>query len=82
MTTKTVISLMWERFLPENLSFKHLKHFFTDVVRVAECTYSTYVEELRELKDEGCDDIDAIRTWYEELDKLRRCDSTILHDLR
>lgn len=72
MISKMVVSLTWGEFLPQNLHFQHLEHFFTEVVRVAECSYSTYMDELRDLKNEGCDDIDTIRIWYEELDKSRR----------
>lgn len=75
MKTKTVIALMWKGFLPQGLGFEHLEHFFTKVVRVAECSESIYVDELRDLKEEGEDDIDAIRIWYEELDKSRRVSS-------
>jgi hypothetical protein len=66
---------MWERFLPQDVSFQHLEHFFTKVVRVAECNESSYVDELRDLKEEEDDDIDAIRIWYEELNKSRRSSS-------
>lgn len=80
LMTRTVISIMWGRFFPRDISFQHLEHFFTKVVGVPKCSYSTYVDELRYMRDEVSDDIDAIRTWYEELNKCQRSSSRSLNE--
>lgn len=83
MKTKFALPLLYDSFLgDEDMGSTSLAPLFTHVLGVQDCTWQTYVEELEELRDTGCDDIDAIAAIYEELDRLSIGNVTFLDDIR
>jgi hypothetical protein len=55
----------------EDTRGSYLPHFFKTTLGVTDCTWKTYVEELKALKTLDCDDFDLISGIYTALDNLR-----------
>jgi hypothetical protein len=71
MKSKFVLSLIWKRVFKDDADAKSLSSFFKNVVKVSNCSYETYVDELRALKNCDSKDIDVIRVWYKALNRTR-----------
>ncbi|KAK8133494.1 hypothetical protein PG984_005506 [Apiospora sp. TS-2023a] len=63
-----------ERLYKEDESFanfKHLSGFFTDVVGIGNCDPTTLIDELRDLREKSCDNIDTISGLYAGLQSMK-----------
>ncbi|KAK8076963.1 hypothetical protein PG996_003133 [Apiospora saccharicola] len=63
-----------ERLYKEDESFanfKHLSGFFTDVVGIGNCDPTTLINELRDLREKSCDNIDTISGLYAGLQSMK-----------
>ena len=72
LTTKYVLKLIYEAHLSEHgIDIAHSGYFFTNILRIPDCTWEVYVDELKALKESDCDDFDSINDIYTALDSLR-----------
>ncbi|KFY37775.1 hypothetical protein V494_04632 [Pseudogymnoascus sp. VKM F-4513 (FW-928)] len=69
MKTKFALQRLYER--SDGADSSSLAHFFTSVLKITDCTWETYVCELKELKISSCDNSDTIAVIYRALDTLR-----------
>lgn len=71
MKTKFALRLIYHPYFLDGVDRYYLMHFFTSVLEITNCTWETYVEELKELKALGCEDSDTVTVIYKALDALR-----------
>lgn len=74
MKTKFALRLLYEPVILSRLDGEdatHLINFFTNTLGIADCTWETYIDELKELKASGCGNIDSISVIYTALNDLR-----------
>jgi hypothetical protein len=82
MKTKFALQRLYEPLLSSNgADSSSLAHFFTSVLKIADCTWETYVGELKELKVSSCENSDTIATIYRALDALRPTTTAVSMDL-
>lgn len=71
MKFKFVLFLIWKCVFKDDVDVKFLLSFFKNVVKVFNCLYEIYVDELRVFKNCDFKDIDVIRVWYKVLNRIR-----------
>ncbi|KAL5345654.1 hypothetical protein ACLOAV_009408 [Pseudogymnoascus australis] len=69
MKTKFALQRLYER--SDGADSSSLAHFFTSVLKITDCTWETYVCELKELKISSCENSDTVAVIYRALDTLR-----------
>lgn len=71
MTTKFALKRLYGTcFCRDGAECPHFTPFFLHTLGIAECTWEVYAEELKELKNTGCDNIDTIITFYKAINDL------------
>lgn len=71
MMTKFALKRLYGTcFCRDGAECPHFTHFFCSTMGITECTWEVYVEELKALKNSGCDDIDTITTIYRAITSL------------
>ncbi|KFY91247.1 hypothetical protein V500_04776 [Pseudogymnoascus sp. VKM F-4518 (FW-2643)] len=82
MKTKFALQRLYEPLLrSDSADSSSLAHFFTSVLKITDCTWETYVEELKELKVSSCENSDTIAVVYRALDALRPTITSVSMDL-
>jgi hypothetical protein len=72
MKTKFALQRLYEPLLrSDGAESSSLAYFFTSVLKITDCTWETYICELKELKISSCDNSDTIAVIYRALDTLR-----------
>ncbi|KAI0508878.1 hypothetical protein F5B22DRAFT_638424 [Xylaria bambusicola] len=74
MTTKFVLKRLYRScFCKDGAKCPHFSTFFTETLGIQEsCTWQDYVEELKALKQNDCNDVDAITGIYEAINALEQ----------
>ncbi|KAI1748144.1 hypothetical protein F4782DRAFT_384783 [Xylaria castorea] len=74
MTTKYVLKRLYRTcFCKDGAACPHFSRFFVETLGIrAFCTWQDYVEELKALKQNGCNDVDTITGIYEAINALKQ----------
>ncbi|KAI1421444.1 hypothetical protein F5Y12DRAFT_767727 [Xylaria sp. FL1777] len=74
MTTKYILKKLYEMcFCKDGTACPHFSRFFVETLGIrASCTWQDYVEELRALKQNDCNDVDIITGIYEAINTLEK----------
>lgn len=70
MRFKYALHRLYKPYFDPSTSHRSLEQFFTSILGVADCTWETYVGELKVLKAIDCADIDVIHCIYSALSFL------------
>lgn len=70
MTKYALKTLYGSCFCRDGDECSHFKRFFLGTLGIPKCTWEDYVEELKELKNTSCDNIDTITTFYKAIHAL------------
>ncbi|KAI1188940.1 hypothetical protein F5B17DRAFT_450976 [Nemania serpens] len=76
LTTKYVLKRLYGTcFCKDGAACPHFSRFFVETLDIrASCTWQDYVEELKALKQNDCNDVDIITGIYEAIDSLKHKD--------
>ncbi len=74
MTTKYVLKRLYRTcFCKDGAACPHFSRFFVETLGIrASCTWQDYVEELKALKQNDCNDVDTITGIYEAISALKQ----------
>ncbi|KAI1118839.1 hypothetical protein F5Y14DRAFT_397902 [Nemania sp. NC0429] len=74
MMTKNVLKKLYGTcFCKDGAACPHFPRFFVETLGIrASCTWQDYVEELKALKEDDCDDVDTITGIYEAINALKQ----------
>jgi hypothetical protein len=72
LRSKHALKYLYEPILAtDSANLSYFKQFFSATLKIADSTWKTYLQELRALKADDCDDTDIISGIYKALDVLR-----------
>ncbi|KAI5457855.1 hypothetical protein BGZ63DRAFT_364030 [Mariannaea sp. PMI_226] len=72
MKTKFPLERLYGSLLPSGVTRgSSLAILFKTILKIPDCTWETYVDELKSLRNSGCEDSDLIMDIYEALRRIR-----------